>query len=93
MMFTYVHGLLRCPCTLDRRVGHSENGVPLLEVLDRRKRLHDILEVVVGTHAGSLEGLGQAFNLNVSEKINETDFIRYNNSKKCSNRLLIAEMI
>ena len=63
MMLADVHGLLGGPGTLDRRVGQRENGVPLLEVLDRRKRLLDVLEVVVGTHARSLEGLGQTFNL------------------------------
>jgi hypothetical protein len=63
MMFTDVHGFLRCAGALDWRVGQRENGVSLFEGLDCRKRLLDVLKVVVRTHARSLEGLWQAFNL------------------------------
>jgi len=76
-MLCDVHGLLGCTGALNRSVGQRENGVPLLEILDRRKRLLDVLEVVVGTHAGSLEGLGQAFNLIGDEKIKVNGFVRY----------------
>ena len=63
MVFSNVHGLLWSSCTLDRGVREREDGVPFLEVLDRRKSLLHEVGVVVRANARSFESLGQSFDL------------------------------